>query len=82
MLTFSTAMLLACVLSEVVASEASFAVAGVQAHLAVARASHTGVLRVEVARRTALSALPVVQETLKPSSICVASKQEKDVSNR
>lgn len=67
-------MLLAYILSKVVASETSFAVAGVQAHLAVARASHAGMVWMVVTWRTALSALPMIQETVDPSSVCVAIK--------
>lgn len=62
-------MLLTHILRKVVASEASFAVAGVQAHLTVARARHTGVLQVVVTWRTVVSALPMIEETLHPSSV-------------
>lgn len=75
-------MLLTHILSKVVASETSFAVAGVQAHLTVARARHTGVLPVVVTWRTVVSALPMIQETFHPSSVCVAKKWEKVVSHR
>lgn len=63
-------MLLTHILSKVVASETSSAVAGVQAHLTVGRARHTGVLQVEVTWRTVVSALPMIQETFHPSSVC------------
>lgn len=71
MLTFSTTMLLTHILSEVVASETPFAVAGVQAHLAVVRTRHTGMLHVVVTWRTVVSAFPMVQEMFHPSSVCV-----------
>lgn len=82
MLTFSTPVLLTPTLSKVIASEACFAVAGIQAHLTVARARHTGMLQVVVAWRTIVSALPMIQETFHPSCICVANKLGKVVTHR
>lgn len=82
MLTFSTIVLLTHILSKVVASETSFAVAGVQAHLTVAGAGHTSMLQVVVTWRTVVSALSMMQKTFHPSSVCVANKREKVVGHR